>query len=114
MGRRGSRGSKMADHPADALQDGGLSRHFHCGLQVTTRKLKFSTQELPSWELSITGFSHPMTSLPYLIRTQAYGLPQPDKRTLPTPSQRDFHDSHSLSLSLLLRESWNLARGCLQ
>ena len=98
--------------PANPLQDGGLSRHFHCGLQVTTRKLKFSTQELPNWELSITGFSHPMTSIPYLIWTQAYVLPQPDKRTLPTPSQRDLHDSHSLFLFSLVSRGTSPEGAC--
>ena len=94
------------------LQDGGSSRQpsprwrtsriLHCGLHGTIRKLELSTQELPNWEPPITGFPHPMPSVPYLIWTQACALPQPDKRTPPTPSQPDFPDWLCLSLPLSL------------
>ena len=100
MGRLGNGGSKMAD-PAGkrGLQDGGSPRQPSPRRRPSLRppghhqETEVSTQELPNWELSIRGFSHPMTSIPYLIWTQAYVLPQPHKRTLPTPSQRDFPDS---------------------
>ena len=119
MGRLGKRGSKMADHPASPLQDGGLPASFTAASTAPSGNWNFPPRNFPIG--SRPSRASPTPCPPYLTLYGRKPVPclNPIKgpRQLP-PSPTSPTDSVSLSPSPSPPpssfESWNLARRCLQ